>query len=57
VEAEFSGSITREIIAAEKDIKTYLDDQISLWEKSKGGDLDSVRDMIKTEIARAADGM
>ncbi|RYP21890.1 hypothetical protein DL765_001966 [Monosporascus sp. GIB2] len=57
VEAKFNGSIVREIIAMDKDIEIYLDDQISLWEKSHNNNLDNIRSMIKTEITRAADGM
>lgn len=57
VEAKFSGSIVREIIARDEDIEMYLDDQISLWEKSHEGDLNSIQNMIKTEITKAAGGM
>lgn len=56
VEAKFSGSIVQEIIARDKDIKTYLDDRISRWENSYTM-LDNIRNRIKTEITRTADGM
>jgi Cdc6-like AAA superfamily ATPase len=57
VEAEFSGCIIREIIATDNDIEAYLEDEMSLWEKSHEGNLSTMRDMIKKEVTKAADGM
>jgi Cdc6-like AAA superfamily ATPase len=58
VETQFSGCISLEIRAIEEDIKSYLNDQISLWEKSHCDTLDDdLRDRIKTEITKEAEGM
>jgi Cdc6-like AAA superfamily ATPase len=57
VEAKFSEGIVQEIIATAGDIETYLDGQISLWNQLHKHNLDDVRNKIKTEISRTADGM
>jgi hypothetical protein len=57
VEAKFSGSIIRPIIAHGSDVGAYLDNKILLWEKSHKGNLDNIRNDIKRKIIRAADGM
>lgn len=57
VEAAFSGSIIREIIAMDVDIESYLDDKMLLWEKSHEGDLKDVRNEIKKEVTKTANGM
>ncbi|PLB42630.1 purine and uridine phosphorylase [Aspergillus candidus] len=57
VEARFRESIVREIVSTKHDLKIYLDNRISSWEKVHGTDLDGLRTTIKTEIITAADGM
>jgi Cdc6-like AAA superfamily ATPase len=58
VDAKFNGSIVQEIVASDKDIETYLDHQILLWNQShKHHNLDDIRTTIKAEITQAAAGM
>jgi Cdc6-like AAA superfamily ATPase len=57
VQAKFSTSIVLEIRATDRDIETYLDGRISLWNTLHKNSLDDIRDMIKTELARIAGGM
>jgi Cdc6-like AAA superfamily ATPase len=58
VDAKFNGSIVQEIVASDKDIETYVDHQILLWNRShKNHNLDDIQNTIKAEITLAAAGM